>query len=757
MLGVRDAVRLASAVRSLALVAVLTAACSGQSTEPLPPPAGQTPQGEPRAREPQRFALLVGVTRWANPSMPVKPLEGPENDVKLFTAVLRERLGVPAENISVLAGLPTDERLQPRRANIQRELDRLSALAIKGDQFVLLMAGHGSQQPANAEAGDDEPDGLDEIFLPADAGLWDGTTGSVTNVVVDDDIRGWVAKIREAGASAWLLFDSCHSGTMMRGAPTMRERQVSMDELRIPATAIAAARRGSRTASATRKTVLGLADTETHVAAMYAADMSEKTIEGLFGSDLDVRGLFSSTVIDVLASAPGAMTYRQLASRVLDTYRGRQRFASTPMFEGGALDQQILGLEKWPERPPFRLAGPSPAGGWLLEAGSIHGLTPGAILELYPPSGTLDATRPVGHIRVVALQTTSARVEPMAFEKTAAPHASSLASGSLAKVKFHSIGDLALRVALQLPSTTGSTPPEFVTAPAGGGPPEMERALSSLAGGTNGLARRVDTPDADWYVRVQDQEVVLVPAAGWQPDAAPYTRCDAKEPWKRAASEPAPDVPGARRLRAALLSDRDLGERLSSSFRRISAAANVARLETQVGTPLRVDVAVMRRTGREAQPIRSSGVAILEDDEVEFLITNRDQKTIDIGLVYIDAAFGITLLFPSNDERDNRLKPGAVKRHKFSVTGCPLGWEATIVLAVEAQRTPEDFSALSQERIERGSAAATSPMRAILDAAARGQGARRSGQAPSTRIDQFFAKLVSWRTDAKPANRPQPR
>ena len=47
----------------------------------------------------------------------------------------------------------------------------------------------------------------------------DETVGHVENAIVDDEIRIWVSAIRATGALVWVIVDTCHAGTMTRGAP----------------------------------------------------------------------------------------------------------------------------------------------------------------------------------------------------------------------------------------------------------------------------------------------------------------------------------------------------------------------------------------------------------------------------------------------------------------------------------------------------------------------------------------------------------
>ena len=121
-----------------------------------------TPQSAPLRTGSRTRALLIGVTAFVDPSMTKHNLRGPENDVQLFKQVLeRAPFNVPSADISVLAGVPADASRRPTRANIEREFRRLRDVAAAGDQIVVLMAGHGSQQDIVNRRADDAPDRLD--------------------------------------------------------------------------------------------------------------------------------------------------------------------------------------------------------------------------------------------------------------------------------------------------------------------------------------------------------------------------------------------------------------------------------------------------------------------------------------------------------------------------------------------------------------------------------------------------------------------
>lgn len=671
------------------------------------------------AREPsqaavaERRALLIGVTDFQNPRLKARGLKGPANDVELFRQILtRTPLSVPAANITILSGDRTDPALRPTRANIEREFARMAQVSKKGDQIAILMAGHGSQQPADADPADEEPDGLDEIFLPADVAGWDGKIGRVRNAIVDDEIRTWVDGIRNTGAFVWLIFDACHSGTMARGLEV--ERQIPMSDL-IPAEAIEATRRHSNLRGATATNVIGLPDSAGDVAALYAAHMAETTPEKpLPNADSPIHGLFSYTIADILSQSSGALTYRELALRVLQHYRSMPRYSPTPLFEGGGLDREVLGQRMWPERPQILLGERTAAGPWALRAGSVHGLTVGSTLELFPPAGTAAGDTRIGYVKVVAVEATSARVVPVAYDGVAAPQASRLAVGSRARVTYFEFGDLRLKVGFEpLPAPT-----------------RIERVLSTLSESTNGLAYRVGSAPVDWFVRLVDGRVVLAPADHSQTD-------------------------GRNQFLVSRVDDPNMPALLSSALKKIARAKNLMRLASASGAGPHLDLRVFRYATASAdagRPLFSTpgDVAIRAGEFVEFRVRNDGGRPIDLTVLYIDAAFGIQPLYPARDrEVDNQVKPGEERvLGRFAVTDAPLGWESAVAIAVESSTVRQNFSTLAQDSLEvrrNSDATPPSPLRELLEQAMFGVQDRTRGV--NVNPGPFVIKVVTWRTD----------
>lgn len=204
--------------RTLLLV---TSVCA--SLAPSTGNAAPVPQTSPRLH-----GLLVAASDYQNATIPDLPSTA--SDVVLMADVLRER-GARAEDLTILADPIAGEattgasasrqrRLAPKgratRALIDTEMAALVTRVKSGDHVVLYFSGHGEQQP-NADR-IEEPDGLDEVFLPVDASIGQG--GNVTNGYRDNDIGHAVRALRSKGAIVYLVADFCHSdGASRAGGP----------------------------------------------------------------------------------------------------------------------------------------------------------------------------------------------------------------------------------------------------------------------------------------------------------------------------------------------------------------------------------------------------------------------------------------------------------------------------------------------------------------------------------------------------------
>ncbi|PWG65806.1 caspase family protein [Spiribacter halobius] len=661
-------------------------------------------------------ALLVGVSEYPELSESVQ-LAGPRNDVRLWRDFLARR-GVASEQVHVLAdgvdggGLPTREA-------ILDALEALSATAGQGDEVFLFFAGHGAQQPVSAEGAGDEPDGLDEIFLPRDAAGWNAPRQAVDNAIVDDELRTAIAAIRRSGASVWAVFDTCHSATATRAvrAEGVRYRQVPPAELGIPPEALEAAQAhaGVRTRGAgggEPESPADLQGGDGGLVAFYAAQSTQETPEYRLprgAAEAREHGVFSFTLHEVLAEAPGA-TYRQAIDAVIQRFQTMPRATAVPLAEGLDLDRGVLGADA-DAITQWQLV--SDGRNLALKAGKLHRITAGAVLAVLP-SATADDDARLGYVEVTDADLTSARVRPVAHNGMPAPAVLDLPLISFARPAVLPV-DFTLAVAV-LGDDSGAG---RCAAPDAA----LQRAVATVRTGGSDLAERLDWPGepgaADvWLCRIGQRLYLL----------GPQTPVDETD-----------GAPLAPYLDLAAAGSTALADRLEDALGRVSRVRNllrVARQSASAAAPALETALHVRPIGREGdgracewlyapEPPPDSErhragreLELTAGDCVSLVITNRGRSPVDITVLFVDAQFGITALWPGprqlyngRIEADGRIAVGEFAAHADTV-----GREQLIVLGVkvEAASQPADLRFLAQAGVRTRSAAPSRPLEALL-------------------------------------------
>jgi Caspase domain len=148
---------------------------------------------------------FVGTIAWPN-------LDGPERDVESMAAVLPD---FGFTEIHQLTGQ------KATRGEILAELDKYIIEEPKtGDTVLFYFAGHGSQRTNSKSA---KVDHLDETIVPADA--YRGTFD-----IRDKELARKFNRAIDKGVHLIAIFDSCHSGTMARGAKVGVARWLPYDD-----------------------------------------------------------------------------------------------------------------------------------------------------------------------------------------------------------------------------------------------------------------------------------------------------------------------------------------------------------------------------------------------------------------------------------------------------------------------------------------------------------------------------------------------
>lgn len=650
---------------------------------------------QPHARA-ERHALLVGVSRYAVFAGDARrQLAGPANDVQLMRTLL-ERRGFAAPALRVLADGVAGADL-PTRAAILEALDDLAARVAPGDQVLLYFAGHGAQMPADPQTpqGRAENDGLHEIFLPADTGRWNPATRRVDGAIADHELVERLDALTGRGAFVFAVFDTCHSATSLRavaGSAT-RWRRVEADALGIPATARAIA-----TASSALPGLARTAPSKAGFVAFYAAQTTELTPEMPLprGADGTVHGLFTYTLAEALAAAPSA-SYRQLAQFVLARYAAQNLSTPTPLFTGTALDTPVFGgtavpaLRQW----PLQL---TPAG-LRVEAGRLDGLELGDELEVLPDP-LAASTAHLGRVRVASATATSALLLPIDAGAVAAIEAARLPPLAVARRTDPA------RIALQL---RVAAPP----AAQDGDARAVSQAIDTLARRPAGVAIAwVDAGEPhDLGLQVAQGRLWMLPPTGH---------------WQTAGLNATPSL---------AIDEPALAERLHAQLQRAGRSLNLLRIAgalqgTAAQRTLQVR-ATLLRSGAAPRPIDEWQLAdAREGDLVAIEAHNTARRAVDLTALYVDAAHGITVLYPHPQGASNRIEAGDRDKFVARIDASTRGVERLLLLAVEAQPQGDrrDFSFLAQPRLGH-TRAATDALTQLLEAAAFGSatGAGRLG------------------------------
>ncbi|SEP75952.1 caspase family protein [Thalassovita taeanensis] len=681
----------------------------------------------------ENYALLIGASTY--PALDQRFwLKGPANDIDLVQTYLTSNPALPfaPDHITILAdGIPG--QTAPTLSAIRDGFAALAATVQPGDFVYLHFSGHGSQSPAIDP--DAELDGLDELFLPVDIGPWDDSVGTVQNALVDDEIGQLIDSLRDKGADVWVVFDSCHSGTATRAAPTgddeVRLRQLAPEALGVPADRLAEAESHARALPDPRAQAPAPVETTADVGkgrlvAFFAAQTNETTPEknmpkGKQGRRL--QGVFTYTLFETLAERPG-VTYRQLGQEVLRKYSTRNLARSTPMFEGD-LDVPVFGAGGSAGRVLQWSATPD-KDGLSLRAGRLHGLSEGsALLLLASPADADDAA--LARYRVTTLSAFAATAT-----NTADGPAPEIPRGAVLRLAGESV-DLSLTIALP---PVGSAPADHLTA-----------------------AQRIMQADALIGPRIQ-----FVPA-GAEADLRLAVFPDSPRPdalWVLPASGQIDDSELARTpsVSTADKTAAELAEVMADTLTRMSKALNLLKVGAAAsGGQLRLEAGLVTARfdpDREEviettrNPVDTANVPrMIPNDVIGLRLKNPNDIAVDFNVLYVGADYAITFM------GNGRMQPGGTLNEDYVlVTDDSFGRDRLLVIVTPAaaQTVIEDLSFLEQSAVDRtrSTAAGRVGLAGLLDEAGFGQttraaislSSRRKKAAPAPVFLQFEIDTV---------------
>lgn len=586
-------------------------------------------------------------------------LFGPANDVALWHDVLTKHLGFRNEDVVILAGGPQDAPKQrPTAANIRHHLAALAERVGPGDRVVVMMAGHGTQVPDDSG---DEADGKDEVFLPSDVTKWKPDENGIPGALGDDEIGRAIRRIRDAGATVWLVMDCCHSGTMVRGGDGgLRMRHLAPDLLDVP--------EGDAVSGVAEEGNRGEPESEglEGIVAMYGAQSYHRAPEmrlPKYSTTSKAHGLLSFVLASQVRRLGGGVTFGELYRQTVAAYRALPYAGTTPLAEGdlsltvggGEGDEVVpllLGMEIHPdtgERTPS------------LDAGELAGVVPGTILSVRAPGG---GETVLGYVEVEASDLHRSWCRPIPRDDLVLPDLR---------------GDLRVCHAQIVERPLGGYALPFSVVDVQGAPvgleslPTSDREALADAEAQRKFPFVADPAEADWLVVVTEQGLFLRPAK----------------------------VGGVRDVGF------QVAEGVLAGLARVFRAENLKRLvrsETMPALEEGMVVEISKVTETGDVPL-GDDVVLRPGDRVKLVVHNTTHKLYDLWVFFLDADHGLHVVFPSRSGYTPRLTFEDTKpwEREIPIVDTTIGLEHVLVVAIpqEEGAPPTNLRWLAQKPLQR--------------------------------------------------------
>lgn len=610
----------------------------------------------------ENYALIVAASDY--PNLPQQFwLKGPKDDAALVRDYLLHDAPVKFEPQNVVTLASGDGFALATHQNILDQLGAIAAKAKPGDFVFLQFSGHGSQQPALDDPS--EQDGKDEIFLSADTEMASpANPNSFPNALTDNEVGTALTAIRKTGAFVWVIFDSCHSGTMTRGAPDGRDvvvREIKPRDLGMPDSVFSATPAKQDEASRTAPLPIGIFEdgddpSEGGLVGFFAAQTNELAPEENYdvpapdGTTTQVDyGVFTHTIFSVLAKNPN-ITYRQLAQSVLAGYVADNWLRVTPLFQG-RLDAPVFGsngivpTQQWPVIV-------ATDGSLSVSAGEMQGLAAGASLLMVPSPASADS-------EALGVMTVSSATELRAALAPAADTTHPLLAAGAVPV-----GAYARLATVQYPFELRVAKPD----PAGADPTQVaavDDALAQIAA-TQGNGLRLSVVDADAPADVHLAVMSESRVAGLAGVTAATSGAPLEESpklWLLPASGEISLDPDKRPPSMAIAAGGSdaptFVEKLHDTLVEIFRATGLSRL-TAASTfgprDFTLGFGLQQAGSASIDPVAPENTPIIRPkDRLYVDFANTAGRAVDLNLLYVDHDYGITLLCTAHLAQGDKL------------------------------------------------------------------------------------------------------
>jgi Caspase domain len=381
-----------------------------------------------------KWALLIGINKY--PKLPAhRQLSGCVNDVKLINKILQENFSFPENQITQLL----DE--EATRQNILTALQELVDRVNRNDIVVIHYSGHGSWM---TDREGDKPDGQDETIMPHDTGRDPHENRDIT----DDELYEWLLRLSEKTPYITLIFDSCHSGGIVRDPFGARDRWVEPDTRpieQLPPSPVATTRSSRGTRDIGSSGWLPMSDRYILIAGCSAKEKAFEYREWQGNNRIDY-GALTYFLCRELRSIESGTTYRDIFQRV-STQVTANESTQHPQIEG-AQDRELFNVHDI-EPMRFVLIVERKDNKVILGAGAAHGMTKESEWAIYPEAIKQIAkdTLKLGKVKITAVRAVESDAEILEENSVGV-----ITVGSRATEEAHFYGEMRLKVNIQVPS-----------------------------------------------------------------------------------------------------------------------------------------------------------------------------------------------------------------------------------------------------------------------------------------------------------------
>ena len=566
-----------------------------------------------------KWALLIGINKYPNFAEKAQ-LSGCVNDVKLINKVLQENFSFAEKNITCLL----DE--QATRQGILTALQELIDRVNHNDIVVIHYSGHGSRM---TDREGDKPDGMDETIMPYDTGRaphenWD---------ISDDELYEWLLRLSEKTPYITLIFDSCHSGGIVRDPFGSSDRWVEPDTRpieQLPPSPVSTTRSSAGTRDIGSSGWLPMSDRYVLIAGCSAAESASDSVKE---SDSNIsHGALTYFLCKELRSVQSGTTYRDIFQRV-SIQVTKNKSTQHPQIEG-AWDRELFNVH---DIKPMRFVsiGDRKDNKVILNAGAAHGMTEESEWAIYPEATKqIDKETPkLGKVKITAVRAVTSDAEILEENSVGV-----ITVGSRATEEAHCYGEMRLKVNIQVPTDFDTAKKDLI---------KLIKESKLLR-----FAQDGETADVMVYIIAPRTEIISnapVPQLGVVNQAT----------WVVVGKDGQVIVP------TRPVDEFDAITILRENLEKIVRCTSVLALENPNSQSLlknKVKLTLKRQARDsswvEAQPDNDSGQIVFEDgDRLIVEVENLHKHPIYIYILDLGLAYGVTQLYPIKGA-NQEFKPG---------------------------------------------------------------------------------------------------